>query len=146
MKITNLSMPETTHVINPLSPNGDQHQFSPNNIHTLPRDKGMRIYEMITKEKMLWSDNKFSQLILEGNLWRSVWRICMWILGLKGLTCCKHNKIDICCRLSWFTMFKRSNLLSNDIYYLENICREYLLNNPKHALSQMNLTSMDRWR
>ena len=47
----------------------------------------------------------------------------MWILGLKGLTCCKHNKIDIRCRLSWFTMFKRSNLLSNDIYYLENICR-----------------------
>ena len=57
-------MPETTHVINPLSPNGEQHQFSPNNIHTLPRDKVMRIYEMITKEKMLRSDNKFSQLIL----------------------------------------------------------------------------------
>ena len=46
-------MPQTTHVINPLSPNGEQHQFSPNNIHTLPRDKVMRIYEMITKEKML---------------------------------------------------------------------------------------------
>ena len=46
-------MPETTHVINPLSPSGEQHQFSPNNIHTLPRDKVMRIYEMITKEKML---------------------------------------------------------------------------------------------
>ena len=28
---------------------------------------------------------KFSQLILKGNVWRSVWRICMWILGLKGL-------------------------------------------------------------
>ena len=28
---------------NPLSPNGDQHQFSPNNIHTLSRDKVMRI-------------------------------------------------------------------------------------------------------
>ena len=28
---------------------------------------------------------KFSQLILKGNAWRSVWRICMWILGLKGL-------------------------------------------------------------
>ena len=51
----------------------------------LPRDKVMRIYEMITKEEMLWSDNKFSQLIVEGNVWRSVWRICMWILGLKGL-------------------------------------------------------------
>ena len=37
----------------------------------------------------------------------------MWILGLKGLTCCKHNKKDICCRLSWFTMFQRNNLLSH---------------------------------
>ena len=27
-----------------------------------------------------------SQLILKGNLWRSVWRICKWISGLKGLT------------------------------------------------------------
>ena len=35
---------------------------------------------------MLWSFVKFSQLIHEGNVWRSVWRICMWILGLKGLT------------------------------------------------------------
>ena len=34
--------------LNPLSPNGDQHQFSPNNIHTLSRDKVMRIYLMIT--------------------------------------------------------------------------------------------------
>ena len=37
----------------------------------------------------------------------------MWILGLKGLTCCKHNKKDICCRLVWVTMFKRNNLLSH---------------------------------
>ena len=33
---------------NPLSPNGDQYQFSPNDIHTLSRDKAMRINEMIT--------------------------------------------------------------------------------------------------
>ena len=38
--------------INPLSPNGDQHLFSPNDIHTLSRDKVMRIHKMITKEKM----------------------------------------------------------------------------------------------
>ena len=31
--------------LNPLSPNGDQHQFSPNNIHVLSRDKVMRIYK-----------------------------------------------------------------------------------------------------
>ena len=43
----------------------------------------MRIYEMINEEKLLWSAIKFSQLILKGNEWRSVWRICMWILGLR---------------------------------------------------------------
>jgi len=39
-------------LVNPLSPNGDQHLFSPNDIHTLSRDKVMRIHKMITKEKM----------------------------------------------------------------------------------------------
>ena len=29
--------------INPLSPNSDQQQFSPNNLHTLSRDKVVRI-------------------------------------------------------------------------------------------------------
>ena len=38
---------------NPLSPNGDQHQFSPNNIHTSSREKVMRITKMITKKKCL---------------------------------------------------------------------------------------------
>ena len=33
----------------------------------------------------LWSFIKFSQLILQGIVWRSVWRICKWISGLKGL-------------------------------------------------------------
>ena len=54
----------TQGLINPLSSNRDQHQFSPNDIHTLSRDKAMRINKMITKEKMLWSVIKFSQLIL----------------------------------------------------------------------------------
>ena len=40
---------------------------------------------MITIEKIPWSFIKFSLPILKGNVWRSVWRICMWILGLKGL-------------------------------------------------------------
>ena len=29
--------------------------------------------------------------MFEGNVWRSVWRICIWILGLKGLS---DNKDD----------------------------------------------------
>ena len=37
---------------NPLSPNSDQHQFSPDNIRILSRDTVMRIDKMITKEKM----------------------------------------------------------------------------------------------
>ena len=37
------------------------------------------------REKMPRCFIKFSQLILKGNVWTSVLRICMWILGLKGL-------------------------------------------------------------
>ena len=48
--------------LNPLSPDSDQHQFSPNNIHMLPREMIMRVNKMITKEKMLWSVIKLSQL------------------------------------------------------------------------------------
>ena len=66
-----------TKTFNPLSPNSDQHQFSPNNIHTLSRNKVMRINEMITKERMPRSFIKVPLLILKGNVWRSVWRICM---------------------------------------------------------------------
>ena len=46
-------------LLKPLSPNTDQHQFSPNNIHRLSRDKGVRINIMITKGKMLCSFIKF---------------------------------------------------------------------------------------
>ena len=53
-----------SNVLNPLSPNSEQHQFSPDNIRTLSRDMVMRINKMITREKMPWSLNKFSQLIL----------------------------------------------------------------------------------
>ena len=51
-------------MVNPVSPNSDHRQFSPNNIHMLPREMVMRVNKMITKEKMLWSVIKLSQLIL----------------------------------------------------------------------------------
>ena len=38
----------STAIINPLSPNSDQEQFSPNDIHTLSWDEVMRINQMIT--------------------------------------------------------------------------------------------------
>ena len=60
----------------------DQHQFSHNHVHMIPIEIVMRVNKMITEEKMHWSVNKLSQLTLEGNVWRSVWRIYMWILGL----------------------------------------------------------------
>ena len=39
-------------LLNPLSPNSDQHQFSPNNIHRLSSATSMRINRMITKRKI----------------------------------------------------------------------------------------------
>ena len=51
--------------IDPLSPNSDQQQFSPNDVYTLSRDKVTRINKMMTKEKVLWSFIIFPQLILK---------------------------------------------------------------------------------
>ena len=56
------------HTLNPLSPNSDQHQFSPKDFHTLAREKVMRVNKIITKEKIPWSFIKLSQLILKGNV------------------------------------------------------------------------------
>ena len=71
----------------PISRKSDQHLFSPNNIITSSREKVMRINKIITSGKIhvLWSFIKFSQRILEGSVWRSVWRICIWILESKKL-------------------------------------------------------------
>ena len=52
-------------VISPLSPNGDQHQLSPNDIHTLSRDTVMRIDEMITKVKKCIALTKCMEVSLE---------------------------------------------------------------------------------
>ena len=39
-------------ILNPLSPNSDQHQFYPNDIHTLLRTKSMRINKLTTKRSI----------------------------------------------------------------------------------------------
>ena len=95
-----------TATFNPLSANSDQQQFSPNNIHTMSRDKVMSINKTIIIEKIPGSFIEFSQLILKGNVWRSVWRICMWILGLKGLTINKSWVHLNCSITSFFKNFK----------------------------------------
>ena len=64
LDVINIPRETSGSFINPLSPNSDQHQFSPNNIHMLPREMVMRVNKIVTKEKMLWSVFKFSQLIL----------------------------------------------------------------------------------
>ena len=53
--------------------------FSPNDINTSSRKKITRINTIIIKEKVLWSFIKFSRLILQENVWRSVWKFCKWI-------------------------------------------------------------------
>ena len=105
------SFESTPYPFNPLSPNGDQHQFPPNNIHTLSREKVMRIAKMITKEKMPWSFIKFFQQFLTGNVWRSVWRICIWILGVKGLSL--NNNIKKFSRLISIHYLKGMTSLEN---------------------------------
>ena len=66
-----------------VNPYSHQRQFSPNNLHTLSREMDMRINKMISNEKIFWSFIKLSYLLLFGTIWRWVWRICMWILGLS---------------------------------------------------------------
>ena len=46
---------------------------------------------------MPWSYIKFSQLILKGNVWRPVWRICTLILRLKGLMLKESNCRFVIC-------------------------------------------------
>ena len=71
---------------NKISSSGFPIAFSPNNIYSSSKEKVMRINTVITKGKMLWSLIKFSQLILQENVWRSVLEICLWILVLQEST------------------------------------------------------------
>ena len=49
-------------IFNPLSPNSDQHQFSPNNIHTLSKDKVMRINKDYQRENEKMSKDKVMRI------------------------------------------------------------------------------------
>ena len=91
--------PLCNQTVNPLSPISAQDQFSPNDIHRLSWTKSMRINKMITERKNIWSFTKFSQIILQGNVRRPVWRICMWILGLKGLSW--RQTPQLCIKVYW---------------------------------------------
>ena len=53
-------------LLNLLSPDSDQHQFSPNNIHILPREMIMRVNKMIAKDLLSNSLNYFFKEMYEG--------------------------------------------------------------------------------
>ena len=73
-----------TCTFNPLSPNSEHHQFSFNNIHTLSREIVTRINQMITKEKMLRSVIKPSQLISKEMYEYQCGEFVCGYWGLKG--------------------------------------------------------------
>ena len=77
-----LGTEESSHC-SPLSRKSDQHQLSPHYINALSKAKGVRINKLITKMKILIFYQILSTYSLLGNVWRSVWRIFVLILGLK---------------------------------------------------------------
>ena len=72
---------------------------SPNNINTLSLEKVRRINEIVAKRKMSQSFIKFSKPVVKENVWRSVLRICMWILGCKGLRASARGLSCCSCKL-----------------------------------------------
>ena len=81
---TTTQSPKTVVVLlNPLSPNSDQHQISPCKINAYSIPEVMRIKDMITQGFLDISK------ILPSTFIRKVWgqerRICSLILGVKGL-------------------------------------------------------------
>ena len=45
--------------------------------------------------------NQILSTILRRNVWRSVWRICLWILGLKGIKDSNLGVAQALLDLSW---------------------------------------------
>ena len=78
--------------VNTSSPNGDQHQFSPNNIHTLSRDKVMRINEMITKRENALI---FYQILSTTSLKKCI-EISLenYYVDIEAFFSCRHEKLS----------------------------------------------------
>ena len=82
--------------INPLDAKSDQHQFFSHQHQQIIKSKAYEIYQIDYQRENALILNQILSTILKRNVWRSVWRICMWILGLKGLsyvttTCTLHS-------------------------------------------------------
>ena len=52
-QVSRASLSSRGQQFNPFSRDSDQHQFSPNNIHMLPREMVIRVNKMFPKGKML---------------------------------------------------------------------------------------------
>ena len=87
--------------LNPLGPKSDQQQLSPYIINTSSREKATRVIQLITEGKMHGFYVKFSRLIFEGNVLRSVWRICMLIFWLEVLKVCSIDHIPELEYMEW---------------------------------------------
>ena len=61
--------------------------------------KVMKIKEMITNERSFWSVNKFFFFNTLGNVYRTVWRIYILMLGCKGLILSR-------CTATWYLFIK----------------------------------------
>ena len=72
-------------MINPLSPDSDQDQFSPNNIHMLPREIVMRVNKWSPKRKCFDILPNSLNVFLKEMYRDQFGEFLMWILGLKGL-------------------------------------------------------------
>ena len=71
----------TVTLLSPLSPNSDEHQISSCDVNALSIREVMRIEDMITQDEF-----SISPHFLKRNVWVQERRICILILGIKGLS------------------------------------------------------------
>ena len=74
-------------VVNPSIPESDQHLISPFNITPKSNIKFMRIKEMLKKLKNFLIGKQILPASTLGIVQRTVWRICILMLGCKGKSC-----------------------------------------------------------
>ena len=65
------------YLINPVSPKSDLQQFSPYSVNTQSIEKVRRINKMITNRKNTLIYNQIPCNYSQGNILKSVWRICV---------------------------------------------------------------------
>ena len=101
------------------------------NNYKIKRKDYMGINAMITYGKILWSLIKFSLLILKENLWRSVWRICLWILGLlsyynseRFMVAGVQKKLHACNIHFWkHLLYEDKHVDGCKYFHLKHVCR-----------------------